>query len=76
MTKQREIQEPNSCLSKAHTDETLFVLRAKDPSAPAAIRAWIEDRIRRGKNERGDSKITEAESCARTMEETRHQFTK
>lgn len=41
LTKVETIAGP-SCLTKAADDELVFVLRAKDPAAPAAIRAWAE----------------------------------
>ena len=50
----------------------LFVLLARDEAAPVAIRCWIEERIRIGKNARSDQLIQEAELAARTMETTRY----
>ncbi len=41
LTKAETIAGP-SCLTKAADDEFVFVLRAKDPCAPAAIRAWAD----------------------------------
>ena len=49
----------------------LFVLLGRDKAAPFAIRAWVEERIRLGKNERTDAQITEALACAATMEAER-----
>jgi hypothetical protein len=49
----------------------VFVLLARDAAAPAAIRAWIEERIKLGKNNRQDAQIVEAEHCAREMENSR-----
>lgn len=40
MNKQGELSNPTSCLNKAKADEPLFVLRAKDPYAPMAVRHW------------------------------------
>jgi hypothetical protein len=40
MLKREELELPTSCLNKAADDEPIFVLRAKDPCAPAAILAW------------------------------------
>ena len=40
MIKKNEISDPNSCFNKAADDEPLFVLRANDPLAPAAVAAW------------------------------------
>jgi len=68
MRKLQELTDPNSCLNKAHEDELLFVLLARDPAAPVAIRAWINERCRLGKNSPDDAQIEEAEQCARRME--------
>ena len=32
----------SQCLMKAGDDEPIFVLRAKDPTAPQIVRAWVE----------------------------------
>lgn len=40
MLKKNELIEPSSCLNKAHPEEPIFVLRAKDPAAPATVRLW------------------------------------
>lgn len=40
MLKRLELSEPMSCLNKAHPDEPVFVLRAKDPMAPMTLRHW------------------------------------
>jgi hypothetical protein len=40
MNKAQTLLDPSSCLNKATPDEPLFVLRAKDPTAPQAIRQW------------------------------------
>ena len=71
MIKREELSNPNSCLSRARDDEMTFVLLGRDVAAPAAIRAWINERIRLGKNEDGDDQIVEAETCAASMEERR-----
>jgi len=41
MIKSDELKNPLSCLNKSADDEPLFVLRAKDPIAPIAIRHWV-----------------------------------
>jgi len=69
--KLQELSDPNSCLNRAKDDELLFVLLARDPAAPWAIRAWIDERVRLGKNAPDDAQIEEAEQCARRMEESR-----
>lgn len=61
MRKRDELTDPNSCLSKARDDEMLFVLLGRDAAAPAAVQAWINERIERGKNAANDEQIQEAE---------------
>lgn len=68
MFKIDELAYEASCLNKAGRHEMLFVLLARDPAAPVAIRAWIAERIRIGKNAPRDPQILEAEACAKTME--------
>ena len=68
MKKHEELTSVNSCLNKAADDEPLFVLRATDPAAPAAIRAWIEERIAIGKNTRSDEKTVSAAAMADDMQ--------
>ena len=68
MRKLEELGNPESCLSRARFDEMLFVLLGRDAAAPAAIRAWAEERIRLGKNQRTDVQIQDAYECAATME--------
>jgi hypothetical protein len=68
MRKKDELSKPNTCMAHAHPDEMVFVLLGRDAAAPAAIRAWVEERIRLGKNIRTDLQITEALECARVME--------
>lgn len=68
MIKRDEIENTESCLSKARDDERLFVLLARDPAAPVAIRAWVAERVRLGKNTLTDDQIVEALDCAGRME--------
>jgi len=68
MLKRDEISDPSSCLNKARDDERVFVLLARDPAAPVAIRAWIEERLRLKKNQELDPQITDAAICAIKME--------
>lgn len=63
--------DPSSCMGKARDDEMTFVLLGRDVAAPAAIRAWIAERIRLGRNRPDDPQVVEAEQCARTMEAER-----
>jgi hypothetical protein len=71
MRKIDELANEASCLNRARMDEMVFVLLGRDKAAPFAIRAWVEERIRLGKNERTDAQITEALACATTMEAER-----
>jgi predicted phosphohydrolase len=67
MRKRDELTDPNSCMSKARDDEWTFVLLGRDPAAIVAVRAWIEERIRIGKNTSQDAKIIEAEKWIREV---------
>jgi hypothetical protein len=60
MIKQQELTDPKSCISKAHDDEMIFVLLARDWATPATIIFWIQERIRIGKNKIDDQQIKEA----------------
>lgn len=71
MRKRDELTNPNGCMFRACDDEMTFVLLGRDAAAPAAIRAWCEERIRLGKNVATDPQIVEAMSCAATMERER-----
>lgn len=68
MIKRDEIEYTESCLNKARDDERLFVLLSRDPAAPVAIRAWVKERLRLGKNTPDDAQIVEAIECASLME--------
>jgi hypothetical protein len=61
MRKRDELTDPNSCMSRARDDEWTFVLLGRDVAAGVAVRAWIEERVRLGKNRRDDPQIVEAE---------------
>lgn len=69
MIKSKELADPNSCMSRARDDEMTFVLLGRDKAAPAAIRAWVAERVRLGKNDVHDPQIREALTCATAMEE-------
>lgn len=69
MTKFDELSNPNSCMSRALPHEMTFVLLARDKAAPIAIRAWVDERLRIGKNVFTDEQIQEALACANVMEE-------
>jgi hypothetical protein len=69
MLKIEEINQPDSCFNKARPNERIFILLARDPAAPRAIRSWVDARIALGKNAPGDAHIREALQCASLMEE-------
>ena len=73
MRKREEVSNPAGCMARARDEEMTFVLLGRDAAAPVAIRAWIEERVRLGKNEPDDAQIAEAEECARVMEAERNQ---
>lgn len=60
MRKRDELTNPASCMSKARDDEWTFVLLGRDKAATVAVEAWIEERIRIGKNTADDPQIQEA----------------
>jgi hypothetical protein len=60
MIKTEELSNPQSCMSRAKYDEMTFVLLGRDAAAPVAILAWIDERIRLGKNKPDDPQIREA----------------
>lgn len=71
MIKSKELTDPKSCMSRAKDDEPTFVLLARDPAAPEAIRAWTQYRVSMGKNRITDDQIQEALSCAYEMKKYR-----
>lgn len=71
MIKRHELNDSQSTLSRADDYEMLFILLGRDVAAPVAIRAWIMERIRLGKNQPDDAQILEAELCALRMEAER-----
>jgi hypothetical protein len=73
MLKRDELNNPNSCLSRARIDEMTFVLLARDIAAPDTIRHWCALRCTKGKNKLTDPQIKEALACADEME---RQFTR
>jgi hypothetical protein len=62
MRKRDELTDPGSCMNRARDDEWTFVLLGRDLASPVAVRAWIEERIRLGKNSREDVQIVDAEA--------------
>jgi len=71
MIKREELTNPASCMSRASNNEMTFVLLARDAAAPVAIRAWVAERIRIGKNTINDEQIKEALHCAGYMDQQR-----
>jgi hypothetical protein len=69
MRKRDEQADPGSCWSRAREGELTFVLLGRDAAAPWAIRAWVSERVRLGKNRPDDPQILEALGCARAMED-------
>jgi len=64
MNKREEINNPDSCLSKAADDEPVFVLRAQDKLAPILIDLWATLAVERGLP---DEKALEARGQALKM---------
>lgn len=56
------------CYTKAEPDEPMFVLLARDASAPALVRRWAEQRQF---TEGEMAKVKEAMDCADAMEQWR-----
>jgi hypothetical protein len=69
-TKLQELR--NGCFAAAMDDEPMFVLLARDPSAPSHVRRWADDReeqIQRGAKPQSDMvKVQDARHCAYRME--------
>lgn len=68
MRKKDELARKHTCMQHAHPEEMVFVLLSRDAAAPVAIRAWVNERLRLGKNVDTDEQIVEALACAQTME--------
>lgn len=68
MIKRDEEKRADSCFNRALPDEWVFVLLGRDAAAPAAIRAWVAERIRLGKNLPDDAQLGEALYAAGQME--------
>lgn len=69
MTRQQEIDDPNSCLNKGPDDESKFVIRDVDVTAPQVVREWARLRIRYEKNLPNDAQITESLNWADNAEQ-------
>lgn len=71
MTKQQNIDDPNSCWNKARLDEEMFIVLGRDVAGPATVRFWCHERLRVGKNSYTDEQIIqiiEARCCAARMQ--------
>ena len=68
MRKRDELKDPNSCINRAHDDELTFVLLGRDASAPTAILAWVDSRLKQGKNKSYDPQIIDALDTAYAMD--------
>lgn len=68
MRKEDELTGEHTCMRHAHDKEMVFVLLSRDAAAPVAVRAWVAERLRLGKNAQTDEQITSALECARVME--------
>ncbi len=73
MRKRDEMTDPGSCLSRARDDEWVFTLLGRDAAAPVAVRVWVEERIRIGKNQWADPQIVEALAWVRAVEAEQRQ---
>ena len=71
MRKTQELQNPNSCMNRAESEELTFVLLGRDIAAPYAIRTWVNARIVLGKNQATDQQIVDALNIAQQMEQER-----
>ena len=63
-----EIKISDSCFNRALDDELIFVLLGRDVAAPAAIRMWIQERVRLGKNSMTDNQVESALQLANKIE--------
>lgn len=63
-------KDQDKCIAKAYPDEMLFVLMARDSTAPDVIDFWII----LNRTKQPAEKLAEARACAQTMRETRGQI--
>jgi hypothetical protein len=76
MRKKDELTQEHACMQHAHPDEMVFVLLSRDAAAPVAIRAWVAERLRLGKNCEDDPQVVDALERALTMEREGDQWKK
>lgn len=60
------------CIQKAHEDELLFVLMARDETAPEVVMEWVQ----RNLNKQPIEKLVEAIKCAQAMHDTQRMHNK
>lgn len=63
----KENPAPFDCYANAEPDEPMFVLLARDRTAPNIVTQWAMRRVELGLNEPGDPQIVEALQCADNM---------
>lgn len=68
MTKQENIDKPNSCWNKARLTEQIFVLLQRDRAMPHALREWAAKRVQLRLNNWTDGQIEEALTLATAIE--------
>lgn len=66
--RKKDLSKEHTCMHHAHAEEMVFVLLSRDIAAPVAVRAWVAERLRLGKNVETDAQIVDALECARVME--------
>jgi len=71
MLKSEEQSSASSCFNRALPNERVFVLLARDPAAPSAIRQWVHDRIRLTGAKYDDPQLVEARAAADAMDAER-----
>lgn len=71
-SKAKQLLDPGSCWNRAELTEPVFVLRAKDPLAPAVVRVWST--LASTAQAHDDYKQNTALALANVMDEWRQQF--
>lgn len=60
--------DPNGCYVRAEPNEPRFTLLGRDKAAAKAVRYWVLERLKTGKNRASDTQIIEAYEIAQAME--------
>lgn len=76
MIRSKEVISPNSCFNKALGNEMIFVLLARDRTAPWVVGIWCFLRVIFKLNHWTDRQIQEAWATAKTMSQTRDSIRK